>query len=384
MDRKGKQKIKYGIFVFVAILMIALLSYAKISYENHLHNTQSKEVVAIYPEAAQGIIENLDYYHKQIVHVNIIFSLIVILVVAVLLIIFFIINKLYYRRQEITLLAELELLSDHIRALRSKDKSNISGYQELENSKVEELFEQLKELEYDVNSMRVRLRDEENKTKALITDISHQLKTPLASIKMSHELSLTEDLPEAEKQSFSETVTKEILKMEALLDELVKLSRLENSMIQIHPEKIGLKDTISEAVSVIFMKARAKNISLSFHMDNDINIYHDRKWTVEAISNILENAIKYSPDNTSVQIRVSPLVSNVLIEIEDEGIGIPAGNENEIFKRFFRGDNAIEMSKDGAGVGLYLSRSILEQQGGTIVAKRKLQNGTIFKITLPL
>ena len=98
---------------------------------------------------------------------------------------------------------------------------------------------------------------EENSTKALITDISHQLKTPLASIKMSHELSLASDLSEEERQSFVEAETREILKMEVLLDELVKLSRLENRMIQIKCEKYSMKKTISEAVSQIFIKANS-------------------------------------------------------------------------------------------------------------------------------
>lgn len=94
--------------------------------------------------------------------------------------------------------------------------------------------------------------------------------------------------------------------------------------------------------------------------------------------------MKYSKPMTTIHIRVVHLSANVLIEIEDEGIGIPEGELHEIFRRFYRGSNAMEMAKEGAGVGLYLARSIIEQQGGTIIARRKPECGTVFKIMLPL
>lgn len=111
---------------------------------------------------------------------------------------------------------------------------------------------------------------------------------------------------------------------------------------------------------------------------------HDHKWTVEALANVLENAVKYSPGQTTVSILVSCLVNHVLIQVEDEGIGIPEGELHEVFKRFYRGSNARDVVKEGAGVGLYLARNIIEQQGGSIVAKRKNGSGTIFQIMLPL
>ena len=110
----------------------------------------------------------------------------------------------------------------------------------------------------------------------------------------------------------------------------------------------------------------------------------DRRWTAEAFTNLIENAVKYSKAGSMVQLRVSPLIQNVLIEIEDDGIGIPEGEQHQIFKRFFRGSNAVLASKEGAGVGLYLARKIIEQHGGTIVVKPKHGQGSIFKITLPL
>lgn len=121
----------------------------------------------------------------------------------------------------------------------------------------------------------------------VITDISQQLKTPLASIRMCHELAKSADLSEEEQKEFLATETNEIRKMEELLDELldelVKLSRLENNMIQIKPGKNGLRQTVSEAVSQIFIKPYAKNIEICVDMEEDAKISHDRKWTVDFV-----------------------------------------------------------------------------------------------------
>lgn len=176
---------------------------------------------------------------------------------------------------------------------------------------------------------------------------------------------------------------REIEKLESLLNELVNLSRLETHMIQIRPAPASLRQTITAAVSQIYMKARNKNIEIQMEMEGDKEICHDAKWTEEAFANVLDNAVKYSGEYTNITVRVTPLIRNMLIEIEDEGIGIRKEELTKIYQRFYRGDEAREMVKEGAGVGLYLSRMILERQGGTISVKRKKENGTVFRITLP-
>lgn len=384
MDRKGKQKVEFVCLLFAAIILIMALWGWKTAYESSVLDQQKKEISIIYPENEQGLCENLAYYQGKIARSNIIFTVLILVIMIVFFIALSRLNKRKNEARKNEIESELNFLYEQICFLRSQNEKELSGYQEFECEKIGDVYNQLKELGYDFFSMQAQLKDEENKTKALITDISHQLKTPLSSIRMSHELSLSDDLSEEERRSFFETETKEILKMEVLLDELVKLSRLEYSMIQLNPNPNSLKNTISEAVSLVFMKANAKKIDISLDMENDLQLLHDHKWTVEAFANIIENAVKYSDVHTSVQIRVCPLINNVLIEIEDEGIGIPEGAENKIFKRFYRGDNAKEVAKDGAGVGLYLARNIIEQQGGTIVAKRKKEHGSIFKIMLPL
>lgn len=245
------------------------------------------------------------------------------------------------------------------------------------------LEEQIRELGYYFLTLKERLEVEENSTKSLITDISHQLKTPLASLKMSYELSQESNLTQTEKEEFIRKERQEILKLESLLEELVKLSRLESHMIQVEKRETRIRTLITEAMNQVILKAYEKNIKFEADIPEDTTIYVDEKWTVEAIVNVLDNAIKYSDRNKSVDLRVTKLPNLLLIEIEDEGMGIPPDELHKVFQRFYRGKKASEQVKEGAGVGLYLARRILEEQGGTITAKRK-NIGTTLRITLPL
>ena len=246
------------------------------------------------------------------------------------------------------------------------------------------LWETTKELGSYFADLKNRLQTEEENTKALITNISHQLKTPLASLRMSHELVLTKEISEEEKTEFLAQEEFEINRLESLLDELVNLSRLENHMIQIHMQPCSIKETIAGAVSQIYRKAADKRIEISLVMEEDFTVCHDRKWTGEALSNILDNAVKYSGTDTRVEIRVQKMIKYVKIEIADEGMGIPKEELHRIYQRFYRCRHAASKVKEGAGVGLYLARMIIEQQKGIISAKNRSGGGTVFMVMLPL
>lgn len=246
------------------------------------------------------------------------------------------------------------------------------------------VWESLRELGVYFERLKRQLKEEENNTKTLITDISHQLKTPLSALRMCHELAAEDRLTEEEKREFLKQEEREIEKLSALLRELCSLSRLEAHMIQISPVPASLKKTITMAVSQVYMKARKKDIEIQAEIEEDLTVCHDEKWTEEAIVNILDNAVKYSGENTVVTVRMKPLIRNVMIEVEDEGIGIRKEEATKIYQRFYRGDHAAKMEKDGVGVGLYLARMILERQGGTISARKIAGKGTVFRVTLPL
>lgn len=228
-----------------------------------------------------------------------------------------------------------------------------------------------------------RLAQERDNTKTLVTDISHQLKTPISALKTCFSMYLEADTPE-EKQEFLERSQFQMDKLESLTASLIQISRLETSLITLQKEPIHLTELLSEAVSAVYHRASQKQISIDTMEFQDLLLSLDRKWTTEVFVNLLDNAIKYTPAGGQIQLRVQPMFSFVRVELQDNGIGIPKEEQNQIFKRFYRGTRKEVRQTDGSGVGLYLTRKILEEQGGTVTVHSAPQQGSVFVVQLPL
>lgn len=386
MDRKSNKKINrfwlLGLLFFVFLIGTLYLFFKR---EIGIRDTQLQEMLTIYPELQTELMDNFAFYKAQSLAAVWQFGIALVVIILLFLVSFQYWKKDWQKEAMREVRGEIELIYEQLQQFRKGEFVLMPELSDIQNAgKWIGIHELLRELGYYFSDLKEQLAEEENSTKALITDISHQLKTPLASLRLSHELANTENLTEEERKEFLATEEQELNKLETLLEELVKLSRLECNMIQIKPELQSIKQTITEALNQVFMKAHCKNIDIDIEFEKDVQVTHDAKWTVEALANVMENATKYSEAGTVIHIRTECLPTNFLIEVEDEGMGIPEEEIHKIFKRFYRGNQARKTVKDGAGVGLYLSRSILERQGGTIVAKRKMGRGTIFKITLPL
>ena len=228
-----------------------------------------------------------------------------------------------------------------------------------------------------------KLNKEKENIKSLVTDISHQIKTPVSSIKLFNSI-LIEDkgINESDKMEFLSTVNDEVMKLQWLTDSLIKVSRLEVGMIEIKKENKSIKDTIYQAVESVYIKAAHKSIEINVEPFEEIFAFHDVKWTKEAITNVLENAVKYTEENGNINVSIINMEFYCRIDIEDNGIGIPSKEFNDIFKRFFRGSSKIVQKAEGSGVGLYLTRKILEEQGGNIIVDSILGQGTKFSLFL--
>lgn len=261
----------------------------------------------------------------------------------------------------------------------------IKGNYEFEDYKLKEgliskIQTQLNKLGNSIELKEERLFLEKEDTKSLVTDISHQLKTPLASLEMSNSILLNEELTDEERREFLEMSQIGIKKLENLVESLVNISRLEVAMIKLKPVKHNIRETIKNAVNSVYIKAMDKNIEIEAVEFKDYFIEHDPKWTEEAIFNILENAVKYSEKDNVVKINIEETINFIRISIEDNGIGIKEDNYNNIFKRFYRGKHK---NIEGSGVGLYLSRRIIEDQGGSITVRSNIDKGSIFRVLLP-
>ena len=253
MDRKGKQKIKFICLILGVMALSAAIFFCKVLYEKKIFEDQKKELSIIYPELADELSENISYYAGKNIQIDFwIMAVAVVLTVIVLAGTYFLLTSA--NKREITEAEnELDYIYEQLLRFQNGNVDMVPLPEESSSPKFADVCDKLRDLGYYFSDLKERLAQKENSTKALITDISHQLKTPLASIRMSHELSLSSDLSEEERQSFIETETREIHKMEVLLDELVKLSRLESSMIQIKCEKCSIRKTISEAVFQIML-----------------------------------------------------------------------------------------------------------------------------------
>lgn len=263
------------------------------------------------------------------------------------------------------------------------------------------LDDRLESLAEHLSYIRTASEKEKESTKSLVTDLSHQLKMPVAAMGTSLEVLRQEDLTEEERREFTERCLKQEERLKDLLGALINISRLESGMIELKFTEARLMDTVAAAVSRIYPVALAKNISVSVDAAEELSgvvIRQDPKWLSEALLNVLENSVKYSPKNTEIQIRISELVTFLRVEIEDEGIGIPKNERHRIFQRFYRGGEASVQERPGSGVGLYLTRRIVEAHGGMIRAadavknvrnadrsrkKQENRGGTTFIIQLP-
>ncbi|NJI79819.1 HAMP domain-containing histidine kinase [Clostridioides difficile] len=240
----------------------------------------------------------------------------------------------------------------------------------------------LYELNRSLKIKFIKLEKEKESVKSLVTDISHQLKTPLASLKLYNTLLIEEELDEDEAQEFLLTNKNSINKLENLINSLVNISRLEISMINIKKEDNDIKNTILNAIKSVVPKAKIKNITLNINEFDSRIIPHDKKWTEESIFNVLDNAVKYTQINGEINISVEETVNYFKIIIEDNGSGIKKSEFNNIFKRFYRSISEEVESIEGSGVGLYLSRKILEEQGGNIIVSSKVGVGSKFSLFL--
>ena len=220
-----------------------------------------------------------------------------------------------------------------------------------------------------------KINTEKNKTKDLIADISHQTKTPITNLSLY--ISLLEDDP---KDEYIEIIKYELNKLNFLIQNLVKSSRLESDIIGLQKNQENLKDLVKDVLKEFKVTLDEKDIRINLK-DQDLIFNLDERWLKEAIHNLVDNAIKYSPNGSTINISVYKSYLNYNLDIENECKDLSEETLPKIFERFYRGKNSV--SKDGLGLGLYIAREIIEKHGGNIKASLD-ENRIKFSVDFPL
>ena len=255
-----------------------------------------------------------------------------------------------------------------------KDNINKETLESKIDSKLYKLSEVVKGKSDKVNHAKVEVEQ-------MVSDITHQVKTPISNIRMYSDTIINNDLSKEQEKEFLNVISNQVDKLEFLMDSLTKMSKLETNMIVLNKESSKFMECIEKAKEQVIPLAENKNIQIRITGENCI-VQYDKKWTLEAICNILENAVKYTNKNGKIMINLEKLESFLKIDIIDNGIGIDEENISNIFKRFFRERKVHNI--EGVGIGLYLSKNIIENQNGYIKVKSKVNKGTTFSVFLPL
>ena len=242
------------------------------------------------------------------------------------------------------------------------------------NHRLVRLYEVMRENRESVAKERADLQE-------LISDISHQVKTPIANLRMVNATLLEQSLTEEKRQEFLQASSGQLEKLDFLMQAMVKTSRLETGVISLDRKTQPIYDTLAAALGGILLNAEKKNIHVSVDCPADIVLAHDRKWTSEALFNILDNAVKYTPTDGGIQISVQSWEFYVKIDITDNGKGIAESRQGMIFKRFYREEEVHDV--EGIGIGLYLAREIITMQGGYIRVTSTVGSGSTFSVFLP-
>lgn len=260
------------------------------------------------------------------------------------------------------------LLNDVQRALEGRDHSAV------DESEIAPIVRQLRLKRSEEETRDRRVTESYRNLAALVSDIAHQCKTPLTAAAMYAEM-----LPPSAE---AEAIGKQTGKLQFLLDALVKLSRCEGGLIEenVHPVMESVETLTAQALSAVVPAAEKKSIVFSVDIPQGLTALFDLRWTAEAVGTILDNGVKYGPENSKITVAAHRYQTYVRLDILDEGPGIPEEELSEIWKRFYRGK--ANRNASGIGIGLTLCRMIVQAQGGRVLCQNREDRGCRFSIFL--
>lgn len=271
------------------------------------------------------------------------------------------------------------VLAGEARVDLREDRETLNGKLQAKLCQLNEVLEQRSE-----ENLRQRKQLE-----AIISDISHQVKAPIAGIRMYHDLLSRQGLSEDRRAAFLAAVEHQVDKLEFFMKSMIRMSRLETGIVQVQPKRNPVSELIAQAVCDVALKAEKKMIDIVIDGSIDdmgsgseeMTAYFDARWTAEAVFNILDNSVKYTQSGGKIIISARKTDFYVRIGIKDNGKGIAEARIPLIFKRFYREPESAGV--EGVGIGLYLAREIVMNQRGFIEVHSKEGEGTEVFVSLP-
>ena len=312
--------------------------------------------------------------YVYIMEVNNKVSIVLLIFSAIIILGMFIYEKLYKNYMEDMFIQLSDMLSTII------DMRDEEVFSTMEDTLLSKLQHQTIKLTNILKDKNKQIEKDRNEIKSLISDIAHQLKTPLTNLKMYGEFLKDEDLTEEERKEFNDIIMISLDRLSFLIESMIKMSRLESGVIQLKPQRNDLNDTVILAISEVQKKAKMKSIEIQLEEVDKISIIHDKNWVREAFFNILENAVKYTSENGVIKVKIQGYEMFTRVDIKDNGVGIKEEELPKIFARFYRGENSRDI--EGIGIGLYLTREIISNQGGYIKVNSS-SKGSTFSVFLP-
>lgn len=310
-------------------------------------------------------LNNNSYINKTIRKYNIIYISILIIIVFSILIIY--INKIYNKIRKLSIYTNDILNNKYSMDIREYSEGDISN------------------LKNDLYKMTIKLKEQNELSlkdkiylQDTLSDISHQLKTPLTSMYVINELLYDDKLDKSLKKELLNKSKKGLERIEWLITSLLKMSRLDSGSEKLILENVKLINIINKTIEPIRIPLELKNINLNVSCSNDIKVNVDVNWTTEALINILKNAMEHTLENGNINIVCSDNPLYTMISISDDGCGISKKDLPHIFERFYKGMS----NKESIGIGLNMSKKIIENENGNISVKSKENEGTTFIIKL--
>lgn len=313
---------------------------------------------SLFPYAGQNIINNIT-------------ALAVIFLI--MLIVMFIFNYVQYayfykRIRRLTLGAERVVEGDYDILISENKEGDLSKLSNSFNSMTKVIRNNISEL-----------KKEKQFLADLLSDISHQLKTPLSSLILYNDIMLSKELTKEQRETFLISNKNQLFRMNWLIRNILKLAKLDAKAIELNKENQSLNETIQESIYTIESKANESNIKINFNEKGEIEFCHDRLWLEEALNNIIKNGIEHTQSGGEINIYLEEKPVYKRIIIEDNGEGISEDDLPNIFKRFYKAKTS--KKTDSIGIGLALSKSIIELHDGIIEVQSKLGEGARFIIT---